>query len=118
MTSHLGSHGTNDMKPEMLPGVQTGNGIKHVESWLCACARIQKRQHLKAKTTIVKLYICMNSCPQNKIDPPPKKNQIHKKKMPMPELHTAPALSRLCGIVTKSLKNIEYVKISKKLRTF
>ena len=31
MTSHLGSHGTNDMKPEMLPGVQTGNGIQHVE---------------------------------------------------------------------------------------
>ena len=31
MTSHLGSHGTNDMKPEMLPGVQTENGIQHVE---------------------------------------------------------------------------------------
>ena len=27
MTSHLDSHGTTDNKPEMLSGVQTGNGI-------------------------------------------------------------------------------------------
>ena len=26
MTSHLSSHGTTDIKPEMLSGVQTGNG--------------------------------------------------------------------------------------------
>ena len=26
MTSHLNSHGTTDIKPEMLSGVQTGNG--------------------------------------------------------------------------------------------
>ena len=31
MTSHLDSHGTTDIKPEMLSGVQTGNGIQHVE---------------------------------------------------------------------------------------
>ena len=58
----------------MLSGVQIGNGIQHVEyTWHCTCACIQKRRHLNAKTTIVKLYICINSCPQNKIDPPPKK---------------------------------------------
>ena len=29
MTSHLDGHTTNDIKPEMLSGVQTGNGIPH-----------------------------------------------------------------------------------------
>ena len=30
-TSHLDSHTTNDVKPEMLSGVQTGNRIPHDE---------------------------------------------------------------------------------------
>ena len=29
MTSHLNSHRTTDIKPEMLSGVQTGNGSPH-----------------------------------------------------------------------------------------
>ena len=29
MTSHLNSHGTTDIEPEMLSGVQTGNGTPH-----------------------------------------------------------------------------------------
>ena len=29
MTSHIVSHTTTDIKPEMIPGVQTGNGIPH-----------------------------------------------------------------------------------------
>ena len=29
MTSHLGSHRTTDIKPEMLSGAQTGNGTPH-----------------------------------------------------------------------------------------
>ena len=29
MTSHLNSHRTTDIKPEMLSGVQTGNGTPH-----------------------------------------------------------------------------------------
>ena len=29
MTSPLDSHGTTDIKPEMLSGVQTGNGTPH-----------------------------------------------------------------------------------------
>ena len=29
MTSHLNSHRTSDIKPEMLSGVQTGNGTPH-----------------------------------------------------------------------------------------
>ena len=56
----------------------------------CACARIQKRQHLKAK----------------------EKDQIHQKKMPMPELHTVPALSRLCGIFSMSINLAQYVVLS------
>ena len=31
MTFHLNSHGTTDIKPKMLSGVQTGNGIQHDE---------------------------------------------------------------------------------------
>ena len=31
MTSHLDNHGITDIKPEMLPGAQTGNGIQHDE---------------------------------------------------------------------------------------
>ena len=29
MTSQVGSHGTTDIKPEMLSGVQTGKGTPH-----------------------------------------------------------------------------------------
>ena len=29
MTSHLNSHRTTDIQPEMLSGVQTGNGTPH-----------------------------------------------------------------------------------------
>ena len=29
MTSHLDSHTTTDVKPEIIPGVQTGNGTPH-----------------------------------------------------------------------------------------
>ena len=31
MTSHLDSHTTTDVKPEMISGVETGNGIQHNE---------------------------------------------------------------------------------------
>ena len=31
MTSHRDSHTTTDVKPEIIPGVQTGNGIPHDE---------------------------------------------------------------------------------------
>ena len=31
MTSHRDSHTITDFKPEMIPGVQTGNGIPHDE---------------------------------------------------------------------------------------
>ena len=63
-----------------------------MKTWHCACARIQKRRHFHAKTTIAKLYIYMKSCPHKiQIPHPPKKSNTLKKKLLL-ELHTAPAL--------------------------
>ena len=38
MTSPLSSHTTTDVKPEMLSGVQTGNGISHDKYDVCGIA--------------------------------------------------------------------------------
>ena len=38
MTSHLNSHRTTDIKPEMLSGVQTGNGTPHDKYNICGIA--------------------------------------------------------------------------------
>ena len=38
MTSHLNSHKTTDIKPEMLSGVQTGNGTPHGRYNICGIA--------------------------------------------------------------------------------
>ena len=35
MTSYRDSHNTTDVKPEMIPGLYTGNGIPHDEYNLC-----------------------------------------------------------------------------------
>ena len=58
MTSHLNSHGTTDIRPEMLSGVQTGNGTPHDKYNIrgIASAHKQKRRHFHAKTTSAKLY--------------------------------------------------------------
>ena len=58
MTSHLNSHRTTDIKPEMLSGVQTGNGTPHDKYNIRGIARAhkQKRRHFHAKTTSAKLY--------------------------------------------------------------
>ena len=59
MTSHLDSHKTTDIKPEMLSGVQTGNGTPHGKYDICdiAQAHKQKSRHFHAKTASAKLYI-------------------------------------------------------------
>ena len=41
MTSHLGSHITSDVKPEMLSAVQTGNRIPHDEYNVRGIAHVQ-----------------------------------------------------------------------------
>ena len=62
MTSHLNSHRTIDIKPEMLSGVQNRNGTPHDKYNIGSithypCANKQKRLHFNAKTTSAKLYI-------------------------------------------------------------
>ena len=59
MTSHLNSHGTTDIEPEMLSVVQTGNGTQHYKYYLrgIALTCTKERRHFHAKTTSAKLYI-------------------------------------------------------------
>ena len=38
MTSRGDSHTTTDVKPEIIPGVQTGNGIPHDKYYICSIA--------------------------------------------------------------------------------
>ena len=48
MTSHLNSHGTNNIKPEMLSGVQTENETPHDKYNIRSIAQFthkQKTQH-------------------------------------------------------------------------
>ena len=55
MTSHLDSHRTTDIKPEMLSGVETGNGTPHDKHNICGIAHVhtnRKKQHFHAKTTV------------------------------------------------------------------
>ena len=67
MTSHLNSHGTTDIKPEMLSGVQTGNGTSHGKYNIRGIARAhkQKRRHFHAKTTSAKLYYYIGVRPRD-----------------------------------------------------
>ena len=40
MTSHHDSHTPTDVKPEMIPSVQTGNGIPHDKYYVCGIAHV------------------------------------------------------------------------------
>ena len=44
MTSHFDSHRTTDMKPEMLSGVQTGNGTPHDKYNIPGIAHLRKNR--------------------------------------------------------------------------
>ena len=64
MTSHRDSHTIIDVKPEIIPGVQNGNGISHDKYNIrgtrhCPYRHKQKRRyfHAKTNTTSAKLYI-------------------------------------------------------------
>ena len=54
MTSNHDSHTTTDAKPDMLSGVQTGNGIPHDKYNICGIAHApkQKRRHFHTKATV------------------------------------------------------------------
>ena len=49
MTSHLNSQGTTDIKPEMLSGVQTGNGTPHHMIYIIYAA-LPMREQTEKKT--------------------------------------------------------------------
>ena len=50
ITSHLNSDGTTDIKPEMLSGVQTGNGTPH------AHARTNRKDDIFMKRRLVQNF--------------------------------------------------------------
>ena len=52
MTSHRDSHTTNDVKPEMIPGLSTGNGIPHNKYDIRGIALACTNRKDNAKTTI------------------------------------------------------------------
>ena len=54
MTSHLNRHRTTDIKMEVLSGVQTGNGIQHVEDNIRGIAHV----HAYRKDDI---FVCLVS---------------------------------------------------------
>ena len=46
MTFHLDSHKTTDIKPEMLSGVQTGNGTPHGKYNIRGIARTNRKDNI------------------------------------------------------------------------
>ena len=47
MTSHRDSHTITDVKPEIIPGVQTGNGIPHDKYNISGIAHAHVRKNRK-----------------------------------------------------------------------
>ena len=58
MTSHLNSHRTTDIKPEMLSGVQTGNGTPHDKYSICGYAALPMREQTERTTFSCKDDLC------------------------------------------------------------
>ena len=58
MTSHLDSDKTTDIKPEMLSGVQTGNGTPHDKLNLCgiAYARTNRKDNIFMQRRLVQNF--------------------------------------------------------------
>ena len=61
MTSHLNSHGTTDIKPEMLSGVQTENGTPH-DKYNIRCiahVRTNRKDDIFMQRRLVQIFICI-----------------------------------------------------------
>ena len=66
MTSHHESHTTTDVKPEMIPGVQTGNGIPHDKYYVPGIAQVrtdrkddifmQRRMYIDEAYTVLDIF--------------------------------------------------------------
>ena len=60
MTSHLDSHMTTDVKPDMLSGVQTGNGIPH-DRYNIRCiahVRTNRKDNILMQRRFGQIFIC------------------------------------------------------------
>ena len=55
MTSHLNSHTSTDINPEMLSGVQTGNGIPHDEYNIRGTAHAPTKEVIERMLVVTKL---------------------------------------------------------------
>ena len=61
MTSHLDSHTTTDVKPDMLPGVQTGNGIPHDRYNIHGIAHVHtnRKDDISMQSRLGQICICI-----------------------------------------------------------
>ena len=60
MTSHLNSHKTTDIKPEMLSGVQTGNGTPHDKYNVRGIAHVRtEKDDIFMQRRLVQIFICI-----------------------------------------------------------
>ena len=61
MTSHLEGHTTTDVKPDMLSGVQTGNGIPHDRYYIngIANARTNRKDDVFMQRQLGPIFTCI-----------------------------------------------------------
>ena len=61
MTSHLDSHMTTDVRPDMLSGVQTGNGIPHDRCNIrgIAHARTNRKDDIFMQRRLGQIFTCI-----------------------------------------------------------
>ena len=89
----------------MLLVIQTKNGIQHVEHNICGIAHVptyRKDDIFMQRQRLLSFA-----------HPPQKKESNTSKKYAIPELHTAPALSRLCSIfLAKAAVGLANVKVN------
>ena len=61
MTSHLNSHGTTDIKPEMLSGLQTGNRTPHDKYNIRGIAHVRtnRKDDIFMQRRLGQIFICI-----------------------------------------------------------
>ena len=61
MTSHLDSHKTTDVKPEMLSGVQTGNGTPRDKYDIRSIAHVRtnRKDDIFMQRRLRQIFICI-----------------------------------------------------------
>ena len=61
MTSHRDSHTITDVKPEIIPGVQTGNGISHDRYNIRGIAHVRtnRKDNILMQRRLGQIFICI-----------------------------------------------------------